>query len=115
MKKQIRMFLIRLIRRNNKNKKITDNIPDDIMNYFGRFYFYSFAYILLFAIVYPLLVISNVSNISLVLSYLILGGLYIYIVIDTIRKTKGFKSVVFLLFILLVIVSISFSIVKIFI
>lgn len=115
MKKQIREFLIRLIRRNSKNKKINDNIPDEIMTLFGKFYFYSFAYILLFSLFYPLFIISNVSNISLILSYIIFIGLYIFIIVDTLKKSKGFKSVIFLLLILLVVLSVSFSIVKIFI
>jgi hypothetical protein len=115
MKKQIRNFLIKLIKRNNKNKRINDNIPDDILMLFGKFYFYSVAYIFIFALLYPLLIIPNVSTISLILSIVILIGLYVYIIIDVLRKSKGFKSSVFVLFIALVILSISFAVLKMFV
>ncbi len=115
MRNQIKKFLISLIRRNSKNKKINDNIPDDILMLFGKFYFYSFVYIILFALLYPLLLIPNISTISLVLSFIILIGLYAYIIFDVLRKSKGFKSSIFGLLIVLVIISISFAIVKIFI
>ena len=49
---------------------------DDILILFGKFYFYSFVYILLFALLYPLLLISNISTISLVLSFIILRKLF---------------------------------------
>ena len=115
MRKQIKKFLIKLIKRNNKNKKINDNIPDEILMLFGKFYFYSFIYIIAFGLLYPLLIVPNVSLISLILSIVILLGLYVYIIYDVLKKSKGFKSSVFALFIVLVILSISFTIVKLFI
>ncbi len=115
MKKQIRKFLLSFIKRNNKNKKINDNIPDNILMIYGKFYFYSVAYMIIFGLFYPLLVIHRVSVISLVLSIVVLVSLYIYMIIDVIKKTKGFKSGVFSLFILLVILCFSFCIIKIFI
>ena len=115
MKKMIYKFLCKLSRRNSKNKKVNDNIPDEVMISFGKFYCYSFLYIIVFSLLYPLLIIDNISTISLVLSYIVLVLLYGFIVYDTIRKSKGFKSSIFILLILLVLLSISFSIVKIFI
>jgi cytochrome c biogenesis factor len=115
MKKQIRNFLVRLIKRSNKTKKVNDNIPDEILMLYGKFYFYSVCYVVIFGLLYPLLFIGNISNISLVLSFVIFIGLYAYMIYDVLKKSKGFKSAVFSLFVVLVILAISFSIVKIFI
>ena len=78
-------------------------------------YFYSVCYVVIFGLLYPLLFIGNISNISLVLSFVIFIGLYAYMIYDVLKKSKGFKSAVFSLFVVLVILAISFSIVKIFI
>ena len=105
----------------NKKKKTMDNIPnvslyetvpDNIKILFGKFYFYSLVYIIFFGILYPWILMFHLNKLFSVIMFLILIILYILIIFDIKKKIGKYRSNVFYVFIILVIVAISFSVVK---
>lgn len=98
--------------RNDYIKQYKNEIPDDIRILFGKFYVFSFIYLIFFLIIYPFILIKSFSLINLVLIISFLSIFYLFIVIDVIKKKKQFRSNLFILLIILVFIAISFSIVK---
>lgn len=105
------------MKKQTKNKRVNleymqKQIPDDVKVALGKFYIFSMVYIIFFGIVFPFVLIYNVSLVSQILSIIILTGFYIYILIDVKKKKKKFTSTLFVFLIVLVFILISFSIIK---
>ena len=96
-------------------EKINSQIPVEIKSTFGKFYIFSILYIIFFAIIFPFVFMNHISLVSKILSILFLSFFYVYIVIDVHKKRKTFMSTIYIVLIVAVILSISFSIVKLFI
>ena len=95
-------------------KKYKDSIPIEIKILFGKFYFFSFIYVLFLGVIFPIFLVNNISLINSILIIIVLGCFYLYIVIDVLRKKKNFTSTFFLLLILLVLSAIVFNIFNLF-
>ena len=89
-----------------------DTVPDDIKMLFGKFYAYSLLYLVFFGILYPFILMYYLNKIFTIIMFIILIVLYIFIIIDIKKKIDKYKSNVFILFIILVLFAISFSIVR---
>ncbi len=98
--------------KNTKQKKIKKEIPDEIKILYGRFYVYSLIYIIFFGLIYPFLLIKSLSVLSSIIIFMGLGIFYIYIIRDVLKKKGRFNSTLFALFVLMVVMSLSFSLVK---
>lgn len=99
----------------NKQKLKIDNqitIPDKIKVLYGKFFLFSMLYLLFFAILYPFFLVSRMSKIGSILIFVLLVGFYIYIIIDVLKHRENYNASIFVLLILLVMIAISFSIVK---
>jgi CDP-diglyceride synthetase len=105
----------KISKKNSVSKEMYKAIPEEIKIAFGKFYIFSFIYLLFFLIIYPFFLINNVNNLFsfIILIFLIL--FYIYMIIDTRMRVKRFVSNLYYLLILFVFFSISFSVVKFFI
>ena len=100
---------------NELKKEYKDSIPNDIKVLFGKFYVYSLVLIIFFGIIYPFLLIDNISTISSIIILIVLFIFYSYIVYDVFKKRKNFNSSIFLILILLVISSFIFSVYRVFV
>lgn len=99
--------------RKKELKKLYKNeIPDNIKVIFGKFYFFSLLYLIFFLIIYPFVLIERFSLLNLLILLIFLSLFYIWIIIDVIKKKKGYNSNLFFLLIGLVILAISLSVVK---
>ena len=99
--------------RKKELKKLYKNeIPDNIKVIFGKFYFFSLLYLIFFLIIYPFVLIERFSLLNLLILLIFLSLFYIWIIIDVIKKKKGYNSNLFVLLIGLVILAISLSVVK---
>lgn len=96
-------------------EKINSQIPVEIKKLFGKFYIFSIFYIIFFAGVFPFVFMKHISLVSKILAILFLTVFYIYIIVDVHKKRKTFMSTIYIVLIVAVFLSISFSIVKIFI
>lgn len=96
------------------NKKIDTAIPNEIKILFGKFYVFSIIYIIFFSVLFPFVIMKRISMISSFLIILFLAVFYIYMIVDVYKKKKEYNSTVYMMLIVLVLVSISFSIVKFF-
>ena len=99
--------------RKKELKKLYKNeIPDNIKVIFGKFYFFSLLYLIFFLIIYPFVLIERFSLFNLLILLIFLSLFYIWIIIDVVKKKKGYNSNLFVLLIGLVILAISLSVVK---
>lgn len=99
--------------RKKELKKLYKNeIPDNIKVIFGKFYFFSLLYLIFFLIIYPFVLIERFSLLNLLILLIFLSLFYIWIIIDVVKKKKGYNSNLFVLLIGLVILAISLSVVK---
>lgn len=89
-----------------------ESVPDDIKVLFGKFYTYSFVYIIFFGILYPLIFMYYLNKVFTIIMFIVLVLLYGYIVYDIKKKTGKYKSNIFIVFIILVLFSVSFSILR---
>ena len=89
-------------------------IPDEIKVLFGKFYVFSFVYILFFLILIPFVLGRFFHKVSIGLLIFWLSIFYIYMIIDVNKKRKSFTSSIFVFLIFLVVSSIIFSIIKLF-
>lgn len=96
------------------NKIVNKEIPNEIKILFGKFYLFSFIYIIFFAVIYPFLLLKVITELSSIILFIFLIMFYIYMIIDVKKKKKTYNSTMYMILILLVLVSISFSIVKFF-
>ena len=94
---------------------MNSQVPDEIKTVFGKFYVFSLIYILFFGIAFPFYVMDHISLVSRILQIVLLSLFYIYIVIDIRKKRKTFMSTIYIVLIIMVVLSISFSIVKMFV
>ncbi len=102
-------------KKKNTQEIINEQIPDEIKVIFGKFYIFSLLYIIFFAGFFPFYFIYYVSLVSQILCVVLLTGFYVYIILDVHKKRKTFMSTIYMILIGLVFLSISFSIVKMFI
>lgn len=89
-----------------------ETVPDDIKMLFGKFYSYSMLYIIFFGILFPFFLmyyLNKIFSICLFIGLILLYGVIIY---DIRKKIGKYKSNVFILFIILVLFTLSFSIIK---
>lgn len=96
------------------NNVVRKEIPNEIKILFGKFYLFSFIYILFFSIIYPLFLINILTELSSVIIFIFLIIFYIYIILDVKKKKNNYNSSMYVILILLVLTSISFSIIKFF-
>jgi len=96
-------------------EELKKNIPNEVKILFGKFYFFSVVYVIFFLILFPFLFRPRISLLSSILIMILLALFYVYIVIDVLRKERGFKSYLFSVFILLVVFAYSFSLIKFFV
>jgi hypothetical protein len=89
-----------------------DTVPEDIKMLFGKFYAYSSLYILFFGILYPFFLMYYLNKIFTIVLFIMLLGLYGIIIYDVTNKKDKYKSNMFVIFIILVMFAISFSIVR---
>lgn len=106
------MKRLKLFKRNKLKSKINSETPDSVMNTFGKFYVFSIAYLVFFYVVFPFFLIYRINTFNCVAIIIFLSLFYIYMIIDVKRKRKNFISSLYVFLIFLVIVSISFSIIK---
>ncbi len=101
-------------KKNIEVPKVTLNqsIPDDIKILFGKFYVYSLIYIVFFGILYPLVLIYYLNIIFTIIMFIVLILLYGYMIYDIKKKTGKYISNMFFFLIILVLLSLSFSIIK---
>lgn len=103
-----------------KNEKIKQKlkidsqmtVPDEIKILYGKFFLFSIVYLLYFAILYPFFLVSKLSTIGSILIFILLFGFYVYMIIDVIKHRENYNSSIFVLLIILVLIAISFSVVK---
>lgn len=100
-----------------KDKKVAINksIPDNIKILFGKFYFYSFVYILFFFIAYPIFLMNKLTTMFSVMLIILLTLFFCYMVYDVYKKKGKYMSITFVMLILIVLLGISFSVIKLFI
>lgn len=110
MKKQVN-------KKNKKNisKEMYKAVPEDVKIAFGKFYVFSFIYLIFFLLLYPFLLIKTLSDFCLGIVFGFLLIFYIYIIRDTRKKIKTFSSNLYYFLIVCVFLSMSFSIIKYFI
>lgn len=101
-------------KKKKKVEEIKKEIPEEIKVLFGKFYVFSFIYILFFLLLLPLVLAKHLNKVFLVLLFFWLIAFYVYMVIDVNKKRKNFTSSIFVFLIFLVVSSVLFSIVKIF-
>lgn len=89
-----------------------DTVPENIKMLFGKFYAYSFLYVLFFGILYPFFLMYYLNKIFTVVLFVILIILYGLVVYDILKKREKYKSNMFVLCILFVILNISFSLLR---
>ncbi len=89
-----------------------DSVPDDIKVLFGKFYTYSLLYIVFLGILYPFILMYYLNKIFTIVMFIILVLLYGYIIYDIRKKVGKYKSNLFVIFIILVLLTFSFSILK---
>lgn len=109
MKKQINK------KKKDISKEMYKAIPDEIKVAFGKFYFFSLLYIIFFLGVYPFILIKHISDFSCGLIIGFFTIFYVYMILDTKKKVKKFVSTYYYVLIFIVLLSISFSVVKYFI
>ncbi len=98
--------------KNRNNKNIKKEIPDNIKVLYGKFYVFSFIYIFFFLVVYPFILVNKIRYWASIMLFVLLGGFYIYMIWDVLKHKGRFNSTMFMVLILIVIMAISFSIVK---
>lgn len=96
-------------------KEMYKAVPDDVKIAFGKFYVFSFIYLLFFLIIYPFFLINYLNDFFSGIIFGFLVVFFIYMIKDTKVKAKTFASSFYYLLILCVFLAISFSIVKYFI
>jgi len=94
------------------NKEYKKALPNEIKVLFGRFSLFSIIIILFVGILFPLLIMDNISLFSKIAILIVLLIYYVYMVIDVLRKKKNFNSPIFVLLIVLVGLSFISSVVK---
>ena len=96
-----------------KKVKIKNNgVPGEIRALFGKFYLFSFIYIIFFGIIYPFFLLKRVSIVSSILIFILLIIVYIYMIDDVRTKKKTFFSNMYFYLIIIVFFVISFSLVR---
>lgn len=95
-----------------KNKEYKDALPNEIRVLFGKFYVFSFILILFLGIIFPFLLVDNISLFSEIGILVFLFAFYVYVVIDVIKKKKSFTSTIFVLLIVLVLMCFIACIIK---
>lgn len=98
--------------KNINNKAVKREIPDNIKLLYGKFYVFSFIYIFIFLVIYPFILINRIKEWASIAIFIILGCFYIYMIWDVLKHKGQFNSTMFMILILLVIMALSFSIVK---
>ena len=113
MKKQV----IKKVKKEKRNigKEMYKAVPDDIKVVFGKFYTYSYIYLIFFSFIYPFILLGRINDFiaGLVVGFLFV--FYIYMIIDAKKKIKTFSSWMFSILIILVFLSMIFSVIKFFI
>ncbi len=105
-------------KKKTKQKKVINQetihsqIPDEVKVALGKFYIFSMIYIIFFGVIFPFVLVDNISLLSQILSFVLLLGFYIFILFDVFKKKLKFTSTLFVVLIVLVFVLMSFSIVK---
>ena len=99
---------------NSEHTQQKKEIPEEIKVLFGKFYVFSFVYILFFLVLLPFVLAKFCHKVSIALLMFWLAAFYAYMVIDVNKKRKTFTSTIFVFLIYLVAISFSFSIIKIF-
>lgn len=99
----------------NISKEMYDAVPNEVKVAFGKFYLFSLIYLIFFFGIYPFLIIGNINDFVSGLVFGFLVVFYIYMIVDTRKRTKTFASTYYYLLIFLVMLAMSFSIVKFFI
>ena len=94
------------------NVTMYQSIPEDVKISFGKFYAYSLIYILFFGILYPWFLMYYLNTVFTIIVFIVLIILYGLMIYDIKKKTGKFISTMFFILIVLVLVSISFSIIK---
>jgi len=94
-----------------KEAKVLEEVPKDKKILFGKFYFYS-AFILLFIILYPFYVMKYLSFVSNIITLVIIPILYIFVIIDVLKKRETYKSTLFFITVVLILSTYLFSLVK---
>ena len=89
-----------------------DTVPEDIKILFGKFYAYSILYLIYFGLLYPFFLMYYLNKIFTVCLFIGLTLLYGVIIYDIKKKIGKYKSNVFIVFIILVVFTLSFSIIK---
>ena len=109
------------MKKKKENKKVINDeviksqIPDEVKVALGKFYIFSMIYMIFFGVIFPFIIIENVSLVSQILAVVFLVAFYVYMLIDVIKKKKRFTLTLFVFLIVVVFILISFSIVKMFI
>lgn len=104
-------------KKKNRDKKnaIKKSIPDNIKILFGKFYFYSLVYVLFFFVIYPVLLINKLSMVFSIILIMFLILFFFYMVYDVYKKKDKYMSITFVMLILIVLLGISFSVIKLFV
>ncbi len=104
------------MKKKKESKKIRKiyktQIPDNVKILFGKFYVFSFLYLIFFFFIYPLVLINKISLFNLIAILVFLSLFYLAIIIDAFKKKKGYSSNLFFILMILVGLAISFSVVK---
>ena len=102
-------------KKKNIGKDMYNAVPDDIKIVFGKFYTYSFIYLIFFSYIYPFILLGNINDFiaGLVVGFLFV--FYIYMILDAKKKIKHFSSWLYSVLIVLVFLSMFFSVIKFFI
>ena len=94
-----------------KTTKVVEEIPNDKKLLFGKFYFYS-AFVLLFIILYPFCIMEYLSFVGNIITLIVIPVLYVFMVIDVLRKRETYKSTIFLVCVVLILSTYLFSLIK---
>ena len=94
-----------------KTTKIVEEIPKDKQLLFGKFYFYS-AFVLLFIILYPFCIMEYLSFVGNIITLIVIPILYVFMVIDVLKKRETYKSTIFLVCVVLILSTYLFSLIK---
>ena len=94
-----------------KSTKVVEEIPKDKQILFGKFYCYS-AFVLLFIILYPFYIMKYLSFIGNIITLILIPILYVFMVIEVLKKRETYKSALFLITVVLILSTYLFSLVK---
>ena len=94
-----------------KTTKVAEEVPKDKQLLFGKFYFYS-AFVLLFIILYPFCIMEYLSFVGNIITLIVIPILYVFMVIDVLKKRETYKSTIFLVCVVLILSTYLFSLIK---